>query len=272
MHGKKPAGAGTCLGAATSWFSLVLIGLSLISCGGGVRQPFEETIQQTYPLDGTASVTVTNDDGSIRIYGGGDELKVQATKKAYSSDRLRRIKINIDVRSDLASITTNFPPKQKWGWSDRSGTVDYTIVIPETARIVHAELMNGELSVEGLRGGQVQAQLGSGLLFARNCFSDLALDLETGNINLSFDWWERTNFVVNGSVTRGNIWSFIPGEAAFHLQAEAPRGKIANDFLEKEKRRPEATNNIDMTIGNGSDVHVKIRAENGNIRITETNP
>ena len=125
VHGKKPTGAGTCLGAAPSWFSLVLIGLSLISCGGAVREPFEQIIQQTYPLDGTASVTVTNDDGSIRIYGGGDELKVQATKKAYSSDRLRRIKINIDVRSDLASITTNFPPKQKWGWSDPRNTEEY---------------------------------------------------------------------------------------------------------------------------------------------------
>jgi hypothetical protein len=252
--------------------SLAAVLLSLAGCGASGVGPLEETLNQTYPLDSTAAVSIANADGSIWIYGGGDELKVQATKKAYSADRLNRIKIDIVTRPDSASITTQYPSKPKWGFSDRSGTVDYIIVVPETARLVHAELANGELSVEGLRESRVEARLGNGLLFARNCFADLELSLATGNISLSFDWWERENFSVHGTVQRGNVWSFIPGEAALRLEAEAPTGKIANDFLEKEQRRREATNKIDMVIGDGGDVRVKIRAEHGNIRITETNP
>ena len=231
----------------------------------------EETFNETYPLDANAAVSVTNQDGSIRIYGGGDELKVQAVKKAYSAERLRRIKVNIARTAESAAITTEYPPKPKWGLSDRSGTVDYIVVVPETARLVRAELANGELAVEGLRGERVETRLGSGLMFARNCFTNLALNLDTGNLSLSFDWWEAENFFVQGTVQRGHIWSFFPGEAAFRLQAEAPTGKIANDFLEKEKRG-EPTNKIDMMIGEGGDVRVKIRAEHGNVRITETNP
>jgi hypothetical protein len=272
VHGKKAASARSRVGVVALRLSLALIPLTLISCGGAVNQPLEETITQTYPLDANASINITNEDGSIRIYGGGDELKVQATKKAYSVERLRRIKINIVVGADSVEITTDYPPKKKWGFSDRSGTVDYIVVVPETARLVRAELADGELSVEGLRGGSVQARLANGLLSARNCFSDLELTLATGNLSLSFDWWEQTAFVVNGAVTRGNIRSFIPGDASFHIQAEAPQGKIGNDFLEKENRHAEPANKIDMVVGSGGEIRMKLRANNGNIRIAETNP
>jgi hypothetical protein len=252
----------------------VAVALSFLfpGCGGKITGPLEETLNETYPLNSDAAVTIANRDGSIRVYGGGDELKVHAIKKAYSAARLARIKINIATSADSASITTNYPPKQKWGFSDRSGTVDYIIVVPETARVVRAELENGELAVEGLRGDRVEARLDNGLMFARNCFTDLQLSLATGNLSLSFDWWEREQFSVDGTVQHGHILSFFPGDAAFHLHAESPTGKIANDFVEKENRRAEPTNKIDMMVGDGGDVHVKIRAEHGNIRVAETNP
>jgi hypothetical protein len=268
---KKSGGARPLLAVAVAIGAAAGL-LNFVGCGAKSTAPLEETLKETYPLDANAAVSVTNEDGSIRIYGGGDELKVQAVKKAYSSERLRRIKINIVRAAESAVITTEYPPKPKWGFSDRSGTVDYIVVVPETARLVRAELANGELAVEGLRGERVEARLGNGLMFARNCFTDLALNLGTGNLNLSFDWWERENFSVEGIVQRGHILSFFPGEAAFRLQAEAPTGKIANDFLEKEKRRAEPTDKIEMMIGEGGDVRVKIRAEHGNVRISETNP
>jgi hypothetical protein len=250
----------------------VAISFSFPGCGGKVDGPLQETLDETYPLNSEAAVTVANQDGSIRIYGGGDELKVHAVKKAYSAARLAQIKINITTGPESASVTTDYPPKPKWALSDRSGTVDYVIVVPETARIVRAELASGEIGVEGLRGERVEARLGNGLMFARNCFTDLELNLATGNLNLAFDWWEREKFFVDGTVEHGHIWSFFPGDAAFHLDAESPTGKIANDFIEKENRRAEPMNKIDMVIGDGGNVHVKIRAEHGNIRVAETNP
>jgi hypothetical protein len=250
----------------------IALSVSFHGCGGKVNGPLEETLTETYPLNSDAAVTIANQDGSIRIYGGGDELKVRAVKKAYSAARLTQIKVHITTGPESASITTDYPAKPKWGFSDRSGTVDYIIVVPETARVVRAELMSGELAVEGLRGERVEARLGNGLMFARNCFADLQLNLDTGNLSLSFDWWEREKFSVDGTVQHGHIWSFFPGDAAFHLRADSPTGKIANDFLERENRRAEPTNSTDMIVGDGDDVRVKIRTEHGNIRIAETNP
>jgi hypothetical protein len=250
----------------------LVVTFTFAGCGGNGHAPLEATLNETYPLTSDAAVTVANQDGSIRIYGGGDELTVHAIKKAYSVARLAQIKINITTGPDSASITTDYPAKPRWGFSDRSGTVDYVIVVPETARVVRAELASGELALEGLHGERVEARLGNGLMFARNCFTDVQLNLGTGNLNLSFDWWEREKFSVEGTVEHGHIWSFFPGDAAFHLDAESPTGKIANDFIEKENRRPEPMNKMDMVVGDGGDVRVKIRAEHGNIRVAETNP
>ena len=252
--------------------ALAIVSLSFVSCGAGVDPTLVETVEQTYPLDSTASISVTNRDGAIRIYGGGDELKLQAIKKAYSAERLSKIKINVVARPNTVSITTDYPPQTTWGFSDRSGTVDYTIVVPETAQLVRVELANGEVAVEGLHGGSVRARLGSGLLFARNCFSNLELTVATGNVSLAYDWWERAQFSIDAGVVSGHVLAFFPGDAAFQLSAEAPHGKIANDFIEKEKRHAEPTNKIDMLVGNEGDVRVKIHATNGNIRIAEVNP
>jgi hypothetical protein len=272
VHGKQAPSARPLLGLAVLWLGCTAAPFGLFGCGANATEPLEATLSETYPLDSTATVTITNQDGSIRVYGGGDELKVQATKKAYSAKRLSQIKINITTAPDSASVTTEYPAKPKWGLSDRSGTVDYVIVVPETARLLRAELEEGELAVEGLREGRVQARLRNGLLFARNCFSDVELYLGTGNLSLSFDWWEAARFTVEATVERGHVRTFLPGGAGLRLQADAPNGKIANDFLEKEKRQAEQSNQIDMVIGEGGDGRVKIRANNGNIRITETNP
>src|SRR2546428_13102348 len=147
--------------------ALAFVSLSFVGCGAGADPTLVETVEQTYPLDSTASISVTNRDGAIRIYGGGDELKMQAIKKAYTAERLNKIKINVVARPNTVSITTDYPPQTTWGFSDRSGTVDYTIIIPETAQLVRVELANGEVAVEGLRGGGVHERLGSGLLFGR---------------------------------------------------------------------------------------------------------
>src|SRR5207302_6877436 len=145
----------------------------------------------------------------------------------------------IAVQPDAVSITTAFPPRRKWGWADRSGTVDYTIVLPQTATISRVELESGEVLVEGIREGAVHARLGSGLMSVRNCFSDTDVAVSTGNLTLSYDWWEQIGFTAAAIVRKGNVWTFIPGEAAFHLSAQAPSGRISNDFSEQEERRPE---------------------------------
>jgi hypothetical protein len=197
---------------------------------------------------------------------------VHTVKKAYSAARLDKIQQTIAAQTDSVSITTEFPSQPKWGLGDRSGTVDYTIVLPQAAAITSAELDKGEMLVEGIREGAVHARLGRGLMFVRNCFSDTDVSVATGNLTLSYDWWEEIAFTAGTTVRKGNIWTFIPGEAALHLSAKAPKGRISNDFSGKEERHGEPPRSIDAIVHGGGGARLSIQAENGNIRIAETNP
>ena len=252
---------------------LVALSLSLIGCGSATDRTLEETIEQFYKIDPTASVSIKNRDGSIRIYGADtNEMRLQAIKRAYSGKRLKQITINVSVQSSSVSIETNFPPKQTWGLFDRSGTVDYTIVVPQTANISRLELANGEALVEEMRGRSVNAHLGSGRLFDHNCFSNVDFAVSRGTLSLVYEWWERGQFSVQANIADGNVWASLPSDAALHLIAETVHGKIATDIAEQGERRVEPITKIDMLVHGGGTAGIKMHATEGNIKIVEQNP
>jgi hypothetical protein len=250
-----------------------LVSLLLIGCGSATDRTLEQTIEQNYPVDPTASISVSNRDGSIRIYGADTpRLKLQAIKKAYTAERLNGISVNVSAQPHAVSIETTFPPKKGWGFSDRSGTVDYTLVVPQNANIPRLELANGEVLVEGMRGQNARARLGSGRLFAHNCFGNLDLGVTTGNLAIVYEWWEQATFSLRANIADGNGFAFIPSDASFHLMAETVTGKIANDFTEKEERRGQEPTKIDMLVGGDGKTTIEIRVADGNIKISEANP
>ena len=250
-----------------------LASLLLIGCGPATDRTLEQAIEQSYQLDRTANISISNRDGSIRVYGADTaQLKLQAIKKAYTAERLNGISINVSAQPGLVSIETSYPPRKASLFSDSSGTVDYVIVVPQTVKIVRLELANGEVLIEGMRGQNVHAHLSSGRLFAHNCFGNLDLAVTTGNLALVYDWWEDAEFFVKATIADGNGFAFIPSDASFHLLAENPNGKIANDFTEKEQRGGEQPTKIDMLVGGRGDASIEIHATDGNIKITEANP
>ena len=252
---------------------LLLIALWIPCSLAGTDRALEELFEQNYPVAPNASFSIRNADGSIRIYGADiAEIKVQAIKKAYSVERLNKIAVNVSVQPGTISIDTYCPPKPKWGLFDRSGTVDYVIVLPWLCNISQLELADGEVLVEGMRGENVHASLVNGRLFGRNCFTDLHLAVTNGALDVAYDWWEERRFSVNAEITNGNVHAFIPGDASFHLLASSVNGQVASEFVEKQDRQRTGVRRIDLMVGGNSETEVKINAINGGIRITEVNP
>jgi DUF4097 and DUF4098 domain-containing protein YvlB len=247
----------------------------LLSCRPAVDRTLEEMIDHVYPVEPTATLTVTNRDGSIRVYAAGDEtrdVRVEAIKKAYSAERLKAISIQVSAQPNSISIETIYPPDSGVGFSEQSGTVDYVIVVPQTIRISKLELANGELLMEGMRSEEARAQLGNGRLFAHNCFGNLDLQLKTGNLVIAYEWWEDTEFSIRATIQNGNALAYIPTDAAFHLIAHTATGRIASDFADKEQRRAEPINKIDMLVGGGGKTLFQFETQDGNVKIAEHNP
>jgi hypothetical protein len=254
---------------------VVTLLLSLVGCGSESDRVLEETFEHLYTIEPNANITIQNGDGAVLVYGSNtNEMRVRAIKRAYRRSRLTQIAIDVSTKPGSVSITTKFPPRPKWGLVDRSGTVDYTVAVPATANILGLDLDAGEILVDGMQGRTTRARLSEGRIFARNCFTNLDLGVRRGNLILSYDWWEESNFSAQANLARGNAWAYLPVDAAFHLLAEAVHGEIFNDFERRAVAEPRsaAGMKMDMPVNGGGQATIKIRVAEGKIKIVETSP
>jgi hypothetical protein len=246
----------------------------LNGCGSPDTRVLEEVVEKVYTIEPEAKVSIQNRDGAVLVYGGeANEIRVHAIKRAYSHERLNQIAIDVSTKPGAVSVTTKFPSQPHWGFSDRSGTVHYTIVIPETASISALELNAGEILLDSMRGSEVHVRLNDGRAFARNCFTDLDLTTKRGTATLTYDWWEEEKFSTQVSVGQGNAWAFLPTEAAFRLVAKAAHGKIANDFndLSEPANSSASAMKIDQLVNGGGSATIQIQVEKGDIKVAEAN-
>ncbi len=244
---------------------------------GACRDPegnlVEQTIEKNFTVNPTARLTIRNGDGAVRLYGAKTtEVKIQAIKRAYGADRLDKIMVNATGQADSVDIDTTYPPRPKLSWSDRSGTVDYTIVVPETCTVSRLELTNGEVLIEGMRDAAVSAKLVNGRMLDHNGFGKHDLFVANGALDVTFDWWERRKFSVGAKIVNGNLRAFMPGESSFHLVASATSGNIANDFGDREKSSDTKVRKIDMYVGEAALPSIELQATEGNIGVIEANP
>jgi hypothetical protein len=132
----------------------------------------------------------------------------------------------------------------------------------------------GEILVDGMRSQTTRARLGEGRMFARNCFTNLDLAIWRGNLILSYDWWEKSNFSAQANLTQGNAWAYLPGDTAFHLLVKAVHGDIFNDFESRAVAKPTIAKGtkIDAVVNGGGDATIKFRVTEGNIKIVEARP
>jgi len=244
-----------------------------VGCGSAAHRTLEETFEQIYTIEPTVNVTVSNGGGAVFVYGSNtNEIRMQAIKRAYTRERLKQIAVDVSVQPGSVSINTKFPPKPKWALFYSSGTVDYTIVAPATANLTRLELGAGEVVVDGMRGERMHARLGSGRMFAHNCFGNVALTLDRGTLTLAYDWWEPGKFSIQTNIAHGNAWAFLPADIVCHLVAETGHGKIESDFWDSTQRGTKEVTKINMLIEGGGNAAVTMRAKEGDLRIVKTSP
>jgi len=260
------------LASHTCYTALALLALFSDTPALNAAEILEEIIERDYPIDTTAKFSLKNAEGMVLIYGADiKEMKVQAIKKAYTKDRLSKINVDISVRPDAVTINTAYPPKPKWGLRDRSGTVDYVIILPWFCDVENVELGTGEMLIEGMRGNEVHAQLGNGRLFGHNCFTDLHLSLGAGGMDVQYDWWETHEIGLDAKIAEGNTRLFIPSDAQFQLRAEALDGHVFSDFTNKEDRHRGGQTKLELSVGDAPNAQMKVQATEGSVKIMETN-
>lgn len=250
----------------------LLVFLLLFSQRAFGIEPVEEIVEQKYPVDPDATLSLQNVDGSIRVYAGDvAEISIEAIKRAYTTDRLKQIVVSVKATRTSLVIETIFPPKKNGlSLSDRSGTVEYNLIVPRATRITHLDLVNGEVLVESLRGGSAAAHVVNGWVAAHNCFGDLNLRIETGRLDVAYDWWENTKASVKLSSEHGNIRAVIPSDASASITARTSTGKIANTLDAKQQDASEPIRSLEFATEPNPEGLFQINSTSGNIRIEKT--
>jgi hypothetical protein len=248
------------------------ISLFAFACSASAVEPLEDIVDQKFEVDADVTLSVQNIDGSIRVYATEQPVvKVQAIKKAYNAERLQGILVDTKATPKSVAITTSFPPRKNV-LSDRSGTVDYIIVVPQTAKITQLDLTNGEILVQGLRsGGSAKARLVKGWMIGHNCFGNLDLAVETGRLDVAYDWWENHEFAIKALTARGGLRAIFPNDASINLSATATEGRIVNGFGEKKAGSGDIIHSVAEVIGPNPRVAVSLEALRDDIRIEKMN-
>ena len=247
-----------------------LFGGLLFAKEGSAGEVLEDVVERRFPLDPSGTFSLRAIDGTVEIFGtDSQEVKIVAVKKAFSPERLNAIAIRVDARQDVVNIETTPPPAPRHHFLDRSGTVEYTINIPQTARIARVELPTGELVIDGMRGASIAASLGSGQLVIHNCFCDQTIHVNQGGLNVFFDWMEECPISIEAKIEDGNLSACLPTDAAFHMHAVAKQGHVSSDFSPTGTRQRGDDSEINEVIGDGPATRLTFRAGEGNIHVSE---
>ncbi len=249
---------------------LIVVGalFLLVGCKGGVDKTIEQVIEQNYRLDPGGSLSIRNREGAIHLFGSDTpELRIKAIKRAYSTARLQAIDIRVSAQPQSASIDTIFPSAKKWSRSDRSGTVDYIVTMPQRLKTVDLELVNGEITVDDLTEGNARVRVQNGRVSARNCFANLDYHAMNGAIDFYYDWWVPLQFSVKAAIPNGNIGVLLPRDAAFRVEAETRGGSVACDLLDDDDGVHRHQKKLATNIGSGKGPTFCLESVSGNIRI-----
>lgn len=211
-------------------FSPLLLFLLAAGRLWAVDDPLHEQTEQFFPLAlRGGAITVDNPSGSIHVYGCYEpRVRLAALRNAYTAPRLAQLRVETEARPAALVIRTLIPPVRGL-FADRSGTVDYTLNVPETAQLT-LRLGDGEVSVQGLRGGSATIELRNGRVFAINCFARVAAHSVNGAMDLFFDWWENAPATFDFALQHGRIGARLPAGALVRVDAQTAHGRIGNGF------------------------------------------
>ena len=253
---------------ATKAIVVIAFAGSLFAGSLPAGEVLEDVVEKRFPLDPSGTFSLRAIDGIVEIFGSDSrEVTISATKKAFSPERLNAIAIRIDARSDAISVETTSPPGPRHHFMDRSGTVEYSINLPQTTRIARVELPHGELVIKGMRGASITANLGTGQLLTQNCFCDQIIHVKQGTLNVFFDWSETRPISIDATIADGNALARLPTDASFQLHAVAKEGNVWSDFTPSRKQGD--VSDFNEVIGAAPATKLNFRADDGNIHSSE---
>jgi hypothetical protein len=252
-----------------NWFAITSILLASAWSGSipaAKAQDTTEEVHQTFPLADNGRVSLDNVNGAIEISTWDRaEVKVDAVKRAKTTEALSDINIDFKAEGDWVSIKTRLPKSN--GRQGGSGSVDYHVTVPRKVRLDKINSVNGAIVIEGVNG-EIRASTVNGALKAQQVSGGGAFSTVNGSLNVAMakldDAGQLSLETVNGKVSLA-----LPANASASLKANTVNGAIHNDFDLPVKKGSPVGNSLEGQLGNGGPT-MTLKSVNGAIQISKS--
>jgi len=232
---------------------------------------YTEEFHQTYTLAQGGRVDLANINGAVHITGWDrNEVKVDAVKHAYSKERLDEAKIVVDPGSDYVSIHTDYPDREQTFTDDdhdNPATVEYTLMVPRSARLDEIKLINGSLDISDVQGEVIASSI-NGRVRAHGLSGRARLKTINGHLDARFD--RLPNASLELSSVNGSLELTLPSDAKAELEATTVHGGIEDDFGLSVHDHRFVGHDLHGDLGGGGN-RIELRNVNGSISVRRAN-
>jgi len=230
------------------------------------EDPLQFATEQFFPFQPGRAVEIENTDGAIHVYTWREpRVRLGVLRKAYTEPRLHQIQVATESRAQSLAIRTIIPAVHGL-FADRSGTVEYTVTVPERTRL-KLSLKNGAITLHDLRGGTTQIALENGRVTASNCYARVQAQSRTGVLELFLPWWENLPAAFDYQISQGRIVVRLASAARFRIDAETRDGQIHNEFGLGPSRRAGGGETLNGPSAPEPPLSLRLRNGGGNIEI-----
>jgi tRNA A-37 threonylcarbamoyl transferase component Bud32/TM2 domain-containing membrane protein YozV len=244
----------------------------------GIRQEageFRKDFSRSFPLNADGRLSLDNVKGRIEIHGWSSNVVViKAVIHGPTGASVDAVKINLDSDLDRASVHTEQPSSVTgfpWSWPGfknsrrNDASVDYTLQVPQRARLADISSVNGRIVVDGV-AGSIGASTVNGVMQVKDAAGSLKLSTVNGQVMADLSQLGGGQSVSLEAVN-GRITLAVPDDANANFSVSTVNGGITSEFssLPVKKEFP-VGNRLNGSLGQG-DASVKIDTVNGAVKI-----
>jgi uncharacterized membrane protein YbaN (DUF454 family) len=244
----------------------------------GIRQEageFRKDFSRSFPLNADGRLSLDNVKGRIEIHGWSSNVVViKAVIHGPTGASVDAVKINLDSDLDRASVHTEQPSSVTgfpWSWPGfknsrrNDASVDYTLQVPQRARLADISSVNGRIVVDGV-AGSIGASTVNGGMQVTDAGGSLKLSTVNGQVMADLSRLGGGQSVSLEAVN-GGIALSVPDDANAKFSVSTVNDGITSEFssLPVKKEFP-VGNRLNGSLGQG-DASVKIDTVNGAVKI-----
>lgn len=230
-----------------------------------------EEFHHSYPMAANGRIELDNINGAVHITAWDqNEVKVDAVKSAGTKERLDEAQIEVEAESDFISIRTKYRDHDlNFNDDDRNNpaSVEYTVMVPRTARLDEIQLVNGSLDIIGV-AGEVRASCVNGDLKATGLQGSTRLNTVNGRMRAEFDRLGSSSMEL--SSVNGTVELTVPSDANAEIEASTVNGGIENDLGIHVVHHRWVGHEMHAELGNGGP-HIRLSDVNGRIEVRHAN-